>query len=256
MDGMKRMREAIRFFGLVFALVAFGRGAEAAEIKMIASNAVKETYLQLIPQFEKASGHSVKVDWVGTDDVVRRIGGGEVADVVIAPSFTVDALIKDGLLAPGSRVDVAKSIIGVAVRPGTPRPDLSSGEGLKKALLSAKSILNSGRPSGTYMAGWFEKAGIADAIKAKTKRLGPGQSAGEAVARGEGDIGFTQVSELLAVKGIDYRGPLPKDVQQVTTFSSGLHRSAPQAEAARALIRFVTAPVAVPVLKKTGLEPG
>ncbi len=245
-----------RFLMLCAVLGLSARAADAAEIKMIASNAVKEAYLQLVPQYEKASGNHVSVDWVGTDDVVRRIGGGEVADVVIAPSFTIDNLIRDGKLAQGSRVDVAHSIIGVALRPGAPKPDLSSGEGLKKSLLAAKSIIISGGPSGTYLTALFQNMGIADAIKGKTRRLGPGESPGVAVARGEGDIGFTQVSELLAVKGIDYLGPIPADVQQVTIFSAGIHKAAPQAEAARALVKFVTAPRTVPVLKKTGLEPG
>ena len=236
--------------------IASATAASAAEIKMIASNAVKETYLQLLPQFEKSSGHHVTVDWVGTDDVVRRIGAGEVADVVIAPSFTIDALTKKRRLAPGSRVDVAKSIIGVALRPGAPKPDLSSGEGLKRYLLAAKAIIISGGPSGTYLSGLFQKMGIADAIKAKTVRLAPGASPGVAVARGEGDIGFTQVSELLAVKGIDYLGPLPADIQDVTIFSAGLGKTAPEPNGAKALIAFVTAPSAIPVLKKTGLEPG
>jgi molybdate transport system substrate-binding protein len=250
------MDRLVRFFALAALLILSAQTAKAVEIKMIASNAVKETYLLLLPQYEKASGNRVKVDWVGTDDVVRRIGGDEVADVVIAPSFTIDNLIRDGKLAAGSRVDVAHSIIGVALRPGAPKPDLSSGEGLKKSLLQAKSIIISGGPSGTYLSALFQRWGIADQIKGKTKRLGPGESPGVAVARGDGDIGFTQVSELLAVKGIDYLGPIPADVQSVTIFSAGIHKSAPQAEAARGLVKFVTAPASVPVLKKTGLEPG
>jgi molybdate transport system substrate-binding protein len=250
------MRRLFQSLVIGAAALASMTAVHAAEIKMIASNAVKEAYLQLVPQFEKASGHHVTVDWVGTDDVVRRIGGGEVADVVIAPSFTVDDLIRQGRLAPGSRVDVAKSIIGVALRPGAPKPDLSSGEGLKRYLLAAKSIIISGGPSGTYLTALFQKMGIADAIKGKTVRLAPGASPGLAVARGEGDIGFTQVSELLAVKGIDYLGPLPADIQSVTTFSAGLGKTAPQPGAAKALLTFLTAPATVPVLKKTGLEPG
>ena len=240
---------------LAATMIATASGASAAEIKMIASNAVKEAYLQLLPQYEKASGNRVTTDWVGTDDVVRRIGGGEVADIVIAPSFTIDNLILQGKLAPG-RVDVAKSIIGVALRPGAPKPDLSSGESLKRYLLAAKSIIISGGPSGTYLTGLFQRMGIAEAIKSKSTRLAPGASPGEAVARGDGDIGFTQVSELLAVKGIEYLGPLPADIQEVTIFSAGIGRSAPEADAAKALLKFVTAAPAVPVLKKTGLEPG
>ena len=253
------MSSTLRFFRFVAftaALIFVHNSAHAAAIKMIASNAVKEAYLQLIPQFEKRTNHSVTVDWVGTDDIVRRVGGGEIADVVIAPSFTIDALIKQGRIADGSRVDVAKSIIGVALRIGAPKPDLSSGDGLKKYLLETKSIIISGGPSGTYLSALFEKMGIADQIKGKTRRLGPGASPGEAVARGEGEIGFTQVSELLAVKGIDYLGPIPADVQQVTIFSAGVHRTAPQEQAAKAMIKFLTAPATVPVLKKTGLEPG
>ena len=249
------MRRLFQSFVICAAMLALTATVHAAEIKMIASNAVKEAYLQLVPQFEKASGHHVTTDWVGTDDVVRRIGGGEVADIVIAPSFTIDDLIKQGRLAPG-RVDVAKSIIGVALRPGAPKPDLSSGEGLKHYLLAAKSIVISGGPSGTYLARLFQQMGIAEAIKGKTVRLAPGASPGVAVARGEGDIGFTQVSELLAVKGIEYLGPLPADIQDVTIFSAGLGKTAPQPEAAKALVKFLTAPPSVPVLKKTGLEPG
>jgi molybdate transport system substrate-binding protein len=230
--------------------------ASAADITVIASNAVKEAYLQLLPQFEKASGNHVVVSWAGTDDIARRIGNGEVADIAIAPSFTIDALIAQGRLTPGSRVDVAKSIVGVAIRLGAAKPDLSSGEGLKRSLLAAKSIVISAGPSGKYLTGLFQKMGIAEAIKPKTTQLAPGASPGESLARGEADIGFTQVSEFLAVKGIDYLGPLPPDIQNVTTFSAGVHKAAPNAKAAKALLEFLTAPSAAGVLKKTGLEPG
>jgi len=229
--------------------------AGAAEITMIASNAVKEPYLELIPEFEKATGHRVKIDWVGTDDALRRVGGGEVADIVIAPAYAIDTLIKQGRLAEGSRLDVAKSTIGVAIRPGAPRPDLSSGEGLKRSLLASKRIVISAGPSGKYLATLFQKMGIADQLKAKTTQLAPGESPGLSLARGEGDIGFTQVSELLAIKGIEYLGPVPADFQSVTIFSAGLGKGAPQADAAKALLKFVTAPHALPVLKRMGLEP-
>ncbi|HXJ02228.1 MAG TPA: substrate-binding domain-containing protein [Micropepsaceae bacterium] len=238
------------------ALIPAAVPASGAEIRMIASNAVKEPYLELIPQFEKATGHHVAVDWVGTDDAIRRIGGGEVADIVIAPSFAIDALIKQGHLAEGSRLDVAKSIIGVAIRPGAPKPDLSSGEGLKRSLLASKKIIISAGPSGKYLATLFQKMGIADQLKGRITQLASGESPGLALARGEGDIGFTQVSELLAIKGIEFLGPVPGDFQSVTIFSAGLGKGAPQPEAARALLKFVTAPQALPVLKKTGLEPG
>jgi molybdate transport system substrate-binding protein len=238
------------------ALIPVVTPAGAVQIRMIASNAVKEPYLELVPEFEKTSGHHVSIDCVGTDDVVRRIGGGEVADIVIAPSFTIDALIKQGRLAEGSRLDVAKSTIGVAIRPGAPKPDLSSGEGLKRSLLASKRIIISAGPSGKYLSTLFQKMGIADQIKDKTTQLAPGASPGLALARGEGDIGFTQVSELLAIPGIEYLGPVPGEFQSVTTFSAGLGKTAPQPEAAKALLKFLTAAPTVPVLKKTGLEPG
>ena len=243
--------------GLVLSTVLMAAAtASAVEIKMVASNAVKEPYLELLPAYEKATGNKVRVDFVGTGDIVQRIGkNGEVADVVVGASFTIDDLIKQGRLAPG-RTDLAKSIIGVALRPGAAKPDLSSGESLKRYLVSGNRIIISGGPSGIYLKDLFQKMGIADQIKGKMTQLAPGASASEAVAHGEGDIGFTQVSEILAVKGVEYLGPVPADIQQVTTFSAGVHKNAPQAEAAKALLKYLTTPAAMPVLKKKGLEPG
>ncbi|HYK80886.1 MAG TPA: substrate-binding domain-containing protein, partial [Micropepsaceae bacterium] len=186
----------------------------------------------------------------------KRLAAGETYDLLIMAGPSIDEHVKDGKVVAGSRVDLAKSTIGVALRPGAPKPDLTNGAGLKKSLLAAKSIILSGGPSGVYLAGLFQKMGIAEQIKAKTTRLAPGASPGEAVARGQGDIGFTQVSELLAVKGIVYLGPLPADVQQVTIFSAGIGRNAQQPDAAKALVRFLTSPEAAPTLRETGLQPG
>ena len=241
---------------LVTSTALLSATASAVEIKMVASNAVKEPFHDLIPQYEKTTGNKVRIDFVGTGDIVQRIGkNGEVADVVVGASFTIDDLIKQGRLAPG-RTDLAKSIIGVALRPGAAKPDLSSGETLKRYLVSGNRIVLSGGPSGIYLKDLFQKMGIADQIKGKLTQLAPGASASEAVARGEGDIGFTQVSEILAVKGVEFLGPVPADMQQVTTFSAGVHKNAPNAEAARALLKYLAAPSALPILKKTGLEPG
>jgi molybdate transport system substrate-binding protein len=239
----------------LIALAAWAGAADAAEIKMLASNAVKESYTRLVPEFEKSSGHHVAIVWGGTADIMKAVRSGAVQDIVITTRDSIDALTKEGKLAQGSRVDLAKSIIGVASRPGAPKPNLTSGETLKQSLLASKKIVLSGGPSGVYLAEQFRKMGIADQIKDKTITLAPGASAGEAVARGEGDIGFTQVSELLAVKGIEYLGPIPADIQQVVTFSAGLNKVAPQPDAAKALLKFLTSPAAVPTLRKTGLEP-
>lgn len=230
--------------------------SDAAEIKVIASNAVKEAFVELVPGFEKATGHKVTTDWGGTVDIARRIAGGEVVDIVIIPAGGIDDLIKQGRLATGSRVDFTKSAIGVAIRPGAPKPDISSGAAIKASLLAAQSIVLSSGPSSVYLLDLFQKMGIADALKPKIKRLVPGASVGEALAKGEGDVGFTQVSEFLAIKGIVFLGPLPADIQQVTVFSMGLHATAPAAEPARALMTFLTSPEAAPIIRHSGMEPG
>ena len=230
--------------------------SDAAEIKVIASNAVKEAFADLVPGFEKSTGHKVTTVWGGTVDIIKRIAGGEVVDIVIVPAGGIDDLIKQGRLATGSRVDFAKSAIGVAIRPGAPKPDISSGDALKASLLAANSIVLSSGPSSVYLLALFQKMGIADALKPKIKQLVPGASVGEALAKGEGDVGFTQVSEFLAIKGIVFLAPLPADIQHVTVFSMGLHASAPAAAPARALMKFLTSPEAAAVIRHTGMEPG
>jgi molybdate transport system substrate-binding protein len=228
--------------------------AHAAEIKVIASNAVREPYHELVPAFEKSTGHKVTIEWGGTVDIVKRVGGGEIADIVIIPAERIDDFVKQGRLV--SRTDLARSGVGVAVRAGAPRPDISSPAALRNALLAAKSIVLSSGPSSVYLPTMFQKMGIADEVKPKIIQIGPGLPVGDAIARGEGEIGFTQMSELMSVKGIDYLGPLPAELQFITVFSAGLHAAAPAPEAARALLKFLTAPEAAPVLKRHGMEPG
>ena len=230
--------------------------ARAADIKVMASAAVKPAVLELIPAFEKASGHKVTAIWAGTEAITKRIGGGEVADVVLIAAPNVDKLISEGRLIAGSRTDVAKSGIGVALRAGLPKPDISSGDAVKEAVLAANSVAYSSGPSGFYVADLFKKMGIADRIKDKVKQTPSGVQVGEVVARGEADLGFQQVSELLHVEGIDYLGPLPADIQHITVFSAGLHTAATAPDAARALVKFLTAPEAAPIIRKSGMEPG
>jgi len=242
-------------YGIAAALAAFlAPAAGAAEIKVIASNAVREPYRELVPVFEKSTGHKVTIDWGGTVDIVRRVDSGEVADIVIIPAPRIDDFVRQGRLA--SRIDVARSGVGVAVRAGAPRPDISSADALRTALLAAKSIVLSSGPSSLYLPTLFQKMGIAEQLKPKIIQIGPGLPVGETVARGEGEIGFTQMSELMSVKGIEYLGPLPADIQMITVFSAGLHVAAPAPDAARALLKFLTAPDAAPVLRSHGMEPG
>jgi molybdate transport system substrate-binding protein len=242
-------------YGIAAALaVVLAPAAGAAEIKVIASNAVREPYRELVPVFEKTSGHRVTIDWGGTVDIVKRVGAGEIADIVIIPAGRIDDFVKQGLFV--GRIDLARSGVGVAVRVGAPRPDISSAAALRNTLLAARSIVLSSGPSSVYLPTLFQKMGIAEQIKSKIIQIGPGLPVGEAVAHGEGEIGFTQISELMSVKGVDYLGPLPADVQLITVFSAGIHTAAPAPDAARALIKFLTAPDAAPVLKRHGMEPG
>jgi molybdate transport system substrate-binding protein len=224
------------------------------DIKVMSSIATREAHNEIVPLFEKASGHKVTTLWAGTTDILKRIGGGEVVDLVSVSSAAVDELIKQGRLVSGSRVDVAKSGIGVAVRRGAHKVDISSGAALKKELLAAKSIGYSSGPSGVYLAGLFQKWGIADEIKPRLTVVAPGLTVGALLARGEVDVGFQQVSELVLVKDIDFLGPLPADVQSVTVFSTGVHSQAAAPDAAKALAKFFTTPEAVQIIKKVGLE--
>ena len=226
-----------------------------AVIKMIASNAVKEALAELVPHFEDATGHEVAVVWGGTLDIARRIGAGEVVDIVILSDARIDDLIEQRRLVAGSRVDIARSGIGMAVRSGARAPDISSAAAFKAALLAAGSIVLSSGPSSVYLAGLFRTLGIAAAIKSKIHQIGPGLPVGAAVARGEGEIGFTQVSELLSADGIDYVGPLPAQLQHITVWSAGVHTAAPVPDAARALIEYLITPHAAAVIRRSGMEP-
>jgi molybdate transport system substrate-binding protein len=230
--------------------------AQAAEIRVLASNAIKAAYLELVPQFEKSSEHKVTTTWSGTIDIKKRIAGGETYDLLIMAAPELEEFIKQGKLAAGSRIDLVKSGVGIAVKAGAPKPDISSAESIQAALLSAKSVGYSQGPSGAYLVGLFQKMGIADAIKDKVKVSVVGQPVGNMVASGEAEIGFQQVSELLPVKGIDFLGPLPASIQQITTFSAGQFIAAKEPIAAKALAAFLAAPAATAVKQKHGLDPG
>jgi molybdate transport system substrate-binding protein len=228
----------------------------SAEIKVIASAAIKESYQEIVPEFEKATNNKVVTLWSGTGDIMKRVKAGETADIIILGSNSIDELIGLGKIEPGSRVDLMKSGVGVAVRAGAPKPDISSGEALKKTLLSAKSIGYSSGPSGVYLDSLFQRMGIANELKPKLMQPPSGGSVAEVVARGDAEIGFQQVSELIHAPGIDFLGPLSPDVQQITVFSSGIPTGAKEPAAAKALVMHLKSPAAVPIIKKNGMEPG
>lgn len=229
---------------------------QAAELKVLASGAVKEAYAELVPQFEKTSGNKVAITWAGTVDIKKKVESGEVYDVVIIASPEMDGFVKDGKIAAGTKVDLVKSGVGVAVKAGAPKPDLSSGEALKKTLLAAKSVGYSQGPSGSYMLSLFDKMGIADQIKAKAKVTQPGVPVASLLRGGEAEFGFQQVSELIHEQGINFVGALPNDVQRITTFSGGISPGSKEKDAAKALQTFLTAPARADTLKKHGLSPG
>ena len=227
----------------------------AAEIKVVSTQATEEAYRELVAQFEKNTGHKVTTYYSGTLNVQKRLADGEPYDLIIMAGPAIDDQIKLGKAAAGSRVDFAQSGTGLAVKKGAPKPDIGSVDAFKKTLLATKSIGYSTGPSGVYMLSVFEKMGIADQVKAKLKQTPSGVFVGTLIATGETEIGFQQISELVHFDGIDYVGPLPGELQRMTMFSTGIHAGAKQADAARALVKFITAPAAAPIIRKHGLEP-
>jgi molybdate transport system substrate-binding protein len=230
--------------------------AGAVEIRVLSTQATEEAYRELVPQFEKASGHTVTTIFTGTLDLQKRVAAGEAYDLILMAGPAIDDFIKSGKVVPGSRIDIAKSGVGVGVRAGARKPDISSTEAVKKTLMAAKSIGYSTGPSGVYLTGLFQRLGVADEIKGKLKQTPTGIFVGSIVASGEAEIGFQQVSELSHFPGVDFVGPLPADIQQITAFSTGIQVGAKQADAANAWVKFLTAPAAAPAFKSRGLEPG
>jgi molybdate transport system substrate-binding protein len=244
------------FFAAVSLAVLLPGVAGAVEIKVLSTQAPEQAYRELVPQFEKASGHTVTTVFTGTLDVQKRIAAGEAYDLIIMAGPALDDFIKSGKIAPGSRVNIARSGVGVAVRAGAPKPDIGTTEAVKKTLLAAKSIGYSTGPSGVYLTGLFQRLGVADAIKSKLKQTPTGIFVGNIVADGTAEIGFQQVSELAHFPGVDFVGPLPADIQEITVFAAGIQVGARQADAAKDWVKFLTAPAAAPMFKSKGLEPG
>jgi molybdate transport system substrate-binding protein len=238
------------------AIALCSQVAQSAEIKVIAANALKEGYTELVSVFEQSSGHKVITTWAGTVNATKRVSDGEVYDLVIIGSDKVDQLITAGKLAAGSRADFAKTGIGIAVRAGLPKPDVSTSDAVRVAVLAAKSVAYSAGPSGAYIGELFKKLGIAEQVASKAKQLSSGAEVAAILARGEADFGFAQISEFLDVPGLTNLGPLPASIQNVTIYAVGLHVAAPSPDAAKALVKHLKAPEGASVIKKMGMEPG
>jgi molybdate transport system substrate-binding protein len=230
--------------------------ANAAEIRVGSTQATEEAFKELVPQFEKASGHKVNAIFTGTLDLQKRVAAGEKYDLLIMAGPAIDDYIKAGTVVAGSRVDLAKSGVAAAVPKGGQKFDISSVDALKKTLLTAKSIGYSTGPSGVYILTMFQKLGVSAEVMPKLKQTPTGVFVGTIIANREVEVGFQQVSELSLFPGVDYLGPLPAAVQQITVFSAGMRVGAQEADAAKALVKFITAPAAADAYKKRGLEPG
>lgn len=233
---------------------------QAAEIRVVTSGGFSAAYDQLVPLYEQATGHKVitaRGASIGNapDSIPSRMARGEQFDIVILADSGLDQLILQGKVQAGSRVDLARSMIGMSVRKGTPKPDISSVEALKQTLLNAKTVAYSASASGTYLSNeLFPRLGIAEEMKGKATKIFS-ERVGAVVLRGDAEIGFQQVSELLPFKELEFVGPLPDEVQQRVFFSAGVAVGAQDPDAAGHLIRFLAAPAAASIVRSTGMEP-
>ena len=242
------------------ALIVTTGSAHAAEIDAMITTAMKAAVEELAPPFERASGHVLRITYGPSGGLARRLNAGEAADLVVVDSKALDELIKRGKVA-GGRTDVARTGIGIAVRKGAPKPDVSSPEALKRALLAAKSIAHTAPAGGgvtaAHVMGVFEKLGIAAEVTPKVKLAagGPNGRVSVLVSSGEAEIGLQQVSELMSNPDVEVIGMLPAQLQLTTIYSAGVTTSASEAEAAKALIKALTAPSAAAIYKAKGLDP-
>jgi len=251
----------IRGRALAAAVVLLAGQAAAGEIHVMISGAFSEAYKALVPAYERhagdrilsAYGPSMGETW---EALPNRLMRGEPADVVILARTALDGLVKQGKVAPGTEVDLARSRIAVAVKAGAKIPDISSVESFKRALLEARSIAYSDSASGVYISKeMFRRLGIEAEVAPKSKMI-PATPVGLIVARGDAEIGFQQLSELLPVAGIQVVGPIPDEVQKITVFSAGITMAATAPAAARRLIEYLRSEKAWPTIRRTGLEAG
>lgn len=237
------------------AILGHNGAARSAELKIMAPNAVKEAVIEIGRRYSKDTNTEVSFTWAGSEAIAKRVGEGEVYDVVLTTSAGIDRLAGAGKLDATSKTDFSRSAVAAAIRTGLPRPDISTVDGLKKALLDAKSIAISSGASGRYLEDLFQKLGVSGEIRPKIKQPPSGAQIGDMLARGEADLGFQQVTELIHAKGFEYLGTLPAEVQNYTVWSAAVHVQAADGNAARAFVRALTAPASAPELRKTGLEP-
>jgi molybdate transport system substrate-binding protein len=255
----------MRALAIVVALLVATAAANAAEINAFISTAIKAATDELLPPFERATGHTIRASYAPSGALIPRFDLGEPVDVFLTDSTAIDELIKRGKVVTDrtnlARTDLARTGIGIAVRKGAPKPDVSSAEALKRALLAAKSVGHAAPSGGSITAahiqGVFRRLGIAAEMAPKVKLAagGPNGRVSVLVSSGEAEIGLQQVSELLSNPAVEVIGMLPAELQQITIYSAGVTTSAREAEAAKALIKALTAPSAAVIYKAKGLDP-
>ncbi|WP_025601018.1 molybdate ABC transporter substrate-binding protein [Burkholderia sp. WSM2230] len=255
-----RTRKSIRASMLTLACAAaFSGTAFAADVHVLATGALSVAFKELVPAFERDTGNHLLISWgpsYGTspDALPMRIKSGEPMDVCLMIGAALDEQIKQGVFVPDTKADIAESAVGVAVRAGIPKPDVSTPEKLKEALLSARSVAFSEGASGTYITGTlFPRLGIAEQMKQKSVLIKGRELVGAALQRGDADLGLQQISELKAFKDIQFVGPLPREVQKVSVISAAIGKNAQQAEAAKSFIGYLKSKNAVAVFQSTGL---
>jgi molybdate transport system substrate-binding protein len=243
--------------GLALPTLCGAGSADAAEIKALVSNALKSTMEEAVPQFEKESGHKLAITFGAAAELKVSIEKGAPVDIAILTTATTDDLVKEGKLVAAGRIDIAHAGAGVAARKGAPKPDISTSAGFKQALLDAKSIAYVGAgATAPYIKSLFDRLGIAAQVEPKLKVQPTSNPAAKAVANGEAELGITQISEILPYAGAELVGPLPPELQLYTVYPAALATDTKEPDAAKALIKFLTSPATIAVLKAKGLSPG
>lgn len=225
-----------------------------ATLKLLSSMATREVLNELATRYERDTNQKIATEAAGGVDVAKRVQNGEAVDIVVLASTAIDKLIADGKVLAGSRVDLVQSGVSIAVRAGAPRPDISSEDALKRAVLNAKTLSYSTGPSGVYLEKMFARWGILEDIRPRIVVPPPGKPVGSLVADGTVELGFQQLSELINLAGIDVVGPLPAAVQTITIFSGGVSANCAQPDAARAVLKFMASPAAADAKQRHGME--
>ena len=252
---MKRNICATAVAGLVL-LTGNMTAARAADVAVLASNGVKAAVVELVPQFEKETGHKLNFTWGASTLLAKQAEAGESFDVIIVTPALIKGLVNQGKIVDGSAVNLARVGLGVAVKKDAAKPDISTVEAFKQTLLNAKAIAyTTAGQSGLHFISVTEKLGIAEQVKAKSKTI-PSGDAAEFVAKGEADTAVQLIPELASVSGVEVVGPFPAELQNYIVLTAGVGANAKDKAAAQALLKYLTAPAAISVIKGKGMEPG